>query len=395
MNVTQLYQLTNLIVTEKLGLETVVAEDLSNVVDLGKAIFDAEKVDNYVKSLINQVGKIYFDDRIYKGRGASVLRDAWEFGSILEKIHVELPNATENESWELVDGTSYDPNIFYKPTVTVKFYNSKTTFEIPMSITERQIKESFQSATQLNAFVTSIMNAVDKAMSLRIEGLVMRTVNNFIGETLYDEFQSGGYGNNTGVRAINLLYRYNTEVLDPTADDYTPLKADECLHSKEFYKFASKEMGLTEDRLGSMSTIFNIGGYDRFTPKDMLHVMLLSDFVKGSEVYLEADTFHNEFVALPKGETVPYWQGSGTAYDFGSVSKINITTASGHSVECDGILGIMFDHDALAVCNEDRRVTSNYNPKAEFTNYFNKYDCAYLNDTNENFVVFYIADATE
>lgn len=394
MEVTQLYTLTNTIVGELLGDTAVVAEDLGNIVDIGTAIFDAEKVDNYVKKLIDQVGKIYFDDRIYKGRGYSVLRDAWEFGSVLEKIHVELPEATENESWELTDGESYDPNIFYKPNVTVKFFNSKRTFEIPMSITERQVKEAFQSASQLNKFVTSIMNAVDKAMSLRIEGLVMRTVNNFIGETLYDEFNSGAYGDNTGVRAINLLYRYNHEVLDPTAQDYEPLTADKALTSKEFYRFASKEMGLVEDRLGSMSKLFNIGGYDRFTPKDLLHVMILSDFVKGSETYLEADTFHNEFVALPKGETVPYWQGSGQSYDFDSVSKIYIKTASGKDVEITGVLACMFDHDALAVCNEDRRVTSNYNAKAEFTNYFNKYDCSYYNDLNENFVVFYIADET-
>lgn len=394
MNVTQLYTLTNTIVGELLGETVVVNEDLSNIVDIGTAVYNASAVDNYVKSLINQVGKIYFDDRVYKGRGASVLRDAWEFGSVLEKLHVELPEATENESWELTDGTSYDPNVFYKPTVTAKFYNKAVTFEIPISITEQQVKESFQSATQLNAFVTSIMNAVDKAMSLRLESLVMRTVNNMIGETLYDEFNSGSYGDNTGVRAVNLLYRYNHEVLDPTAQDYVALTADKALTNKDFYKFASKEMGLIEDRMGSMSTLFNVEGYTRFTPKDLLHVMLLSDFVKGSETYLEADTFHNEFVALPKGETVPYWQGSGQDYSFSAVSKLNIKTASGHTVEITGVLGCMFDHDAVMVCNEDRHTTSQYNAKAEFTNYFNKMKCSYYNDLSENFVVFYIADET-
>lgn len=394
MTVQQLYTLTNTIVGEILGETAVVSEDLSNLVDIGSAIFDASKVDNYVKSLMDQVGKMYFDDRIYKGRGASVLRDAWEFGSVLEKIHVEMPDATENESWELTDGTSYDPNIFYKPTVTAKFFNNKITIEIPISITDKQVKEAFQNSAQYNKFVTSIMNAVDKAMSLRIERLVMSTINNFIGETLYDEFNSGAYGNNTGVRAINLLYRYNHEVLDPTAADYVALKAEDALHSKEFYRFAAKEMGLTEDRLASISTLYNIGGYDRFTPRELLHVILLSDFVKGSEVYLEADTFHNEFVSLPKGEIVPFWQGSGTDYGFDSVSKVYIKTASGKSIEATGILGVMFDHDAVMVCNEDRRTTANYNAKAEFTNYFNKFDCSYYNDLNENFVVFYIADET-
>lgn len=392
MDVKQLYTLTNTAVGEVLGETDVLQEDLSNLVDIGTALFDAEKVDNYVKSLINQTGKMYFDDRVYKGRGTSVFRDSWEFGAVLEKIHIEMPEASENETWELTDGTSYDPNVAYLPTVTAKFFDNNVTFEIPITLTDKQVKESFQNANQLNRFVTAIMNAVDKAMSLRIERLVMSTINNFIAETLYDEFNAGAYGNNTGIRAINLLWKYNNEVLDPDAQGYVALKAADALHNKEFYRFAAKEMGLIEDRLTSISKLFNIGGYDRFTPRDMLHVMLLSDFVKGSEVYLEADTFHNEFVSLPKGEIVPFWQGSGTDYGFDSVSAINVKTASGKSVEADGILGIMFDHDAVMVCNEDRRTTANYNAKAEFTNYFNKYECKYYNDLNENFVVFYIAD---
>lgn len=387
MKVEQIYALTNQAYKEAVGGSEVLQEDLSNIVDIGTAVFDASKVDNYVKSLINQVGRIYFDDRVYKGRGTSILRDSWEFGSVLEKIHIETPIAGENESWDLVDGTSYDPNVFYKPTATVKFYNKKVTFEIPISLTDLQVKESFRSAEEMNRFLTAILNAVDKAMSVRIERLVMATVNNLIAEVLYDEFNAGAYGSGSGVRAINLLYLYNQEM-------GTSLKADKALTDKEFYRYCAKVMGLTEDRLASLSTLYNVGGYERFTPKDMLHVMLLSDFVKGSEVYLEADTFHNEFVSLPKGETVPYWQGEGTKYDFDSVSKIHVKTASGNTVEASGILGVMFDHDACMVCNDNRRTTSNYNAKAEFTNYFNKSDCSYYNDLNENAVVFYIADAT-
>jgi hypothetical protein len=387
MKVEQIYALTNQAYKEAVGGSEVLQDDLSNIVDIGTAVFDANKVDNYVKSLINQVGRIYFDDRVYKGRGTSILRDSWEFGSVLEKIHIETPIAGENESWDLVDGTSYDPNVFYKPTATVKFYNKKVTFEIPISLTDLQVKESFRSAEEMNRFLTAILNAVDKAMSVRIERLVMATVNNLIAEVLYDEFNAGAYGSGSGVRAINLLYLYNQEM-------GTTLKADKALTDKEFYRYCAKVMGLTEDRLASLSTLYNVGGYERFTPKDMLHVMLLSDFVKGSEVYLEADTFHNEFVSLPKGETVPYWQGEGTKYDFDSVSKIHVKTASGNTVEATGILGVMFDHDACMVCNDNRRTTSNYNAKAEFTNYFNKSDCSYYNDLNENAVVFYIADAT-
>lgn len=385
MTVEQIYSLVNLATTEVLGTSNVVQEDLSNLVDVGTEIFNASAVDNYVKSLVNHIGKVIFVNRPYTGRAPKVLMDSWEFGSVLEKIQMDLPVAEECEDWELTDKQSYDPNIFYKPTVSAKFFNSKVTFEIPVSITERQVKESFSNAEQLNGFISMIYNAVDKSMSIKLDGLVMRTINNMIGETIYDEYNSGKYGNASGIRAINLLYKYNAETGQT-------LKVKDALKDSSFLKYASKEIGLTIDRMGSISTLFNIGGKDRFTPKDLLHVIFLSDFVKATDSYLMSDTFHNELVALPNSETVAYWQGSGEDYSFGSVSKIDVKTNGNHEVSLSGILGIAFDRDALGVTNMNRRTTTNYNPKAEFYNNWFKMDAGYFNDLNENCVVFFIAD---
>ena len=118
---------------------------------------------------------------------------------------------------------------------------------------------------------------------------------------------------------------------------------------------------------------------------------MLADFKKAANVYLQSDVFHDNFTELPNAEVVPYWQGSGLDYGFESVSAINIKTASGEDVEVSGILGVMFDRDALGVTNLDRRVTTNYNPKAEFYSNWYKFDAGYFNDTNENFVVFFVA----
>ena len=96
-------------------------------------------------------------------------------------------------------------------------------------------------------------------------------------------------------------------------------------------------------------------------------------------------------IALPKAETVPYWQGSGMAYDFGTTSGINVKISSGNDISASGILGVMFDSDSIGVCNLDKRVTSTYNAKAEFYTNFYKFDCGYYNDLNENFVVFFVA----
>ena len=381
MEVKQIYSLVNDVTGEILGKTDILKEDLSNVVDMGKELFSATDVDNYVKSLVNRVGKTVFTNRKYSGKVPSVLMDSWEFGSVLQKISADMPNATENESWELENGTSYDPNIFYKPSVSAKFFNSKVTFEVPLSFTEKQVKESFNSASELNAFISMLYNAVEKSMTVKTDSLIMRTINNMIAQTVD--------GDNSGVRAVNLLAKYNTMSGET-------LTADKALSNTNFLKFASMQIALYADRLGTMSTLFNQGGKERFTPKDMLHIVLLSDYAQSTKTYLESDTFNDELVKLPTAETVPYWQGSGTSFDFGKTSKIDTTIrlSNGNTkdVSVSGVIGVMFDRDALGVSNLDRRVTTNYNPKAEFFSNWYKFDCGYFNDLNENFVVFYVAD---
>src|SRR5574344_591983 len=209
MEVKQIYGLVNDITNELLG-SAIVKEDLSNVVDVGNAVFNANKVDNYVRSLVNHIGRVIFVDRAYSGSVPSVLMDSWEFGSVLEKISCDLPSATENQSWELENGQTYNPNVFYKPSVSVKFYNSKTTFEIPLSFTEMQIKESFSNAEQLNGFLTMLYNSVEKSMTIKLDSLIMRTINNMIGETIHHEIpESSNYSTTSTIKAVNLLKLYN------------------------------------------------------------------------------------------------------------------------------------------------------------------------------------------
>ena len=384
MEVKQIYEIINSITKEDLGLESVLSEDLSNIVDIGKEVFSATDVDNYVKSLVNHIGRVIFVNRPYTGSVPSVLMDGWEFGSVLEKITAELPEATENESWELTDGASYDPNIFYKPEVSAKFFNKRVTFEIPMSFTERQVKESFDNAEQMNGFLSMLYTAVDKSMTIKIDSLVMRTINNMVGETIYADYQGASLSSKSGIKAVNLLKLYNTEYSKS-------LTAAAAIYDADFIRYASYQMGVYASRLSKISTLFNIGGKDRFTPADMLHVVMLADFKKASNVFLQSDVFHNEFTTLPNAEEVPYWQGSGTSYAFSDISNIKITTAGEHSVDVSGVLCVMFDRDALGVTNLDRRVTTNYNPKAEFFSNWYKFDAGYFNDMNENFVVFFVA----
>ena len=386
MEVKQIYTLMNSVSNEVLGKTDLVKEDLTGVIDLGKEVFNQNAVDNYVKSLVNHIGKVIFVNRPYAGKVPSVLMDAWEFGSVLEKISADIPQATENDTWALTDGQEYSQDVFHKPTVTAKFFNSKVTFEVPVSITEKQVKESFSNAEQLNGFLSMIYSAVDKSMTIKADALIMRTINNMVAETFKADATTfaGDYTKASTNRCVNLLKLYNDKF-------GTKLTANTAILNSDFIRFASYTIGMYADRLGSISTLFNVGGKARFTGSDMLHLVLLTDFAKGADTYLYSDTYHNEFVALGKHETVPCWQASGQSYSFNDVSTIEVKTASGTDVKVTGVIGVMFDRDALGVSNLDRRVTSNYNAKAEFFNNYFKFDAGYFNDTNENFVVFYMA----
>lgn len=407
MQVTQLYTLINNVTKEILGDTAVVKEDLSNVVDIGKSIFDQTSVDNYVKKLVNHIGKVIFQDRVYAGGVPSVLMDSWEFGSVLQKVSMSLPEATENESWNLVDGQEYKQDVFTAPKVEAKFFNSKVTFEIPMSFTELQVKESFSSREQLNGFVSMITTSVENSMTVKLDALIMRAINNMTGETLVAGIGSGTAGaktldfSKTSGRAVNLLALYNAQAA--AADKVTVATA---LTNYKFIKFATYTLGIYADRMSKISKLFNVGGKERFTPADMRRCVLLSDFAKASVTYLQADIQSPEMVALPQHDAVPYWQGSGTDYALSSTGIIDIKTASGENVKVPAegagagkknaaILGVMFDRDAVGVANLDRRTTTAYNAKAEFYNNWYKMDAGYYNDLNENFVVFFIGETLE
>lgn len=388
MEVKQIYEIMNSVTNELLGESAVVNEDLSNIVELGQQFESVVGLDNYVRKLPDHVGRVIFVNRKYEGRAPRVLMDGWEFGSILEKIAARIPEAVENEDWTLQDGASYDPNVFHSPDVFGAFWNKRTTFEIDMSITEDQVKSSFSSVTQLNGFLSMILNAIETSLTIKLDSLIMRTINNMIGETFYAEFPDGTY-TGTSTKAVNLLSLYNTTMFGESSSDY--ITAAAALHTPEFIRFASYTMANYVDRLKVASNLFNIGGETRFTGDSELHVIMLSEFKNAAAAYLQSDTFHNEYTALPEAESVVYWQGSGTGYDFSSTSEVKITTASGHSVDATGVLAVMFDRDALGVCNQERKVNTHYNEKASFWNYFYKQFAGYFNDTNENFVVFYVA----
>lgn len=376
MNVKQISTILQSITDEVIGDSVVVQEDLSNIVDVGRQILDNTSVDNYVKSLVNRIGRTEFVDRVLASTAPAITMDSWEFGSVLQKVRCELPDTTANPTWQLTKGQSVDPFIYNPPEVSVKYFNSKTTFEIDISFTELQVKESLKSASEFMRFIAMIENRIRTKLTLCRDNLIMRTIVNLIAEKI---------AANQGV--VNLLTGYNEAF-------GTSLTADKAIKNPDFLRFASATIKLYSDRLKTASVLYNTDGYVTFTPKEYQHLVLLSEFATGLDVYLYSDTYHEDLLKLGSFDTVAFWQGTGNsvAPNFSAASSINAIVASDGEtvVNTNGVIGVLFDRDACAVCNDNPRVTSIYNPRGEYSNYFYKEDCSYINDLAENVVVFVV-----
>lgn len=377
------------IIDQVTGEAAVANEDLSDIVDIGKAVIDYTgasnaNFDSFMRNLIDQVGRIMFVNRTYTSQAPNILKDGWEYGSILQKVRCEVPEARDNATWDLFNypqngGDAYpDPFELSKPSAQAKFFNSKATYEVPITLTDVQLREAFQTAAQFGSFIAMIENRIAMKITLCNDGLIMATIANLIAQKV------------AAGKAVNLLTLYKT--VNPSATT----TAATALADKEFLRFASKTIAQYKKYLATASTLYNDGSYITFTPADRLKFIANTEFSKSLDAYLYSDTYHNEFVNLPGYEEVAFWQGTGT----GNADRLKINvkiddgTAQGATVVQDGIVAVMFDDEAAAVCNQNYRVTSQYNGRGEYTNYFYKWDAMYMNDIQENCVVFVIADET-
>lgn len=385
MKVTQIAQILNETINmEQIGESAVVNEDLSNIVDVGTAVLDyttnTANFDSFIGQMIDRIGKVMFVDRPYVSNAPNIVKDRWEYGSVMQKVRCELPEARDNATWDLASypipsGDDYpDPFELTKPDVKAKFYNGKTTYEVPITLTQEQLKSAFTSAAEMSSFVAMIENRIRLKQTLSTEALVMRTIVTLMAQKI-------GTGNNV----VNLLSLYNTA----TGSSIT---AKAAYTDPDFLRFAAKTIMLYRTYVQTPSMLYNNGGYVTFTPADRLKMVLLADFSKSMETMLYSNTYHEEFVKVEGYEEVGYWQGTGTAN--GDRDKINVKVMINGvltPVEQAGIVGVIFDEWGAMVCNENYRVTSIYNPRGEYTNYFYKYDAHYMTDVNENCIVFVIA----
>lgn len=385
MKVEQIANILNDVYAEVTGSsDLVVSEDLANIVDIGRQIQSStifgDNFDNYVRKIVDKIGKTIFWDRAYNGDETPVIHDSWEYGSALEKLRTEIGDFEENPTWDL---QNYEPDVFSfePPAVSAKYWNSKVTFQKKISIGKIQVKEAFESAAAMNRFFAMIQNRISMKMKIAKKSLSDRVVVNLIAEKIKAEHN-----------VVHVLTDYNTA-------SGKELTAAQFLMDKEALSYLAKTFGLNKKFLAEPTEIFNEGGYVAHTPNKNLRFFLLTDAAEACKNTLYGNTFNEEFVKLPGYHEVAFWQGMGEDASFTDRSSINVIPASEGKAPASGtdtreavtesnIIGVMFDEWAGMVCCEDPRVTSIWNPEGEFWNYWHKFDAEYMNDIDENVIVY-------
>lgn len=379
MKINQVATLLNNINKEYAGETpiTQVAEDLSNIVDVGKELTAGQQditkfFESYTKKLIDKVGRQVVVDRTYKSTAPDIQRDAWEYGSVLEKIRVSVNELENDTTWTLNAGDTPEQYEYNPATLSAKYFDDYTVFMTQISLPEKTLQSAFTSAAAMGRVIAAIENRVRMKLAISRDNLIRRTINNLIAEKI------------AANKDINLLAMYNGE-----SGTLTP---EQAISNPAFLRYAVFQIMRYKKFITEPSVLFGDDGYVNFTPSADTKMILLDMFAQSTSVYMESDTYHNDLVSLGDNyQTVPYWQGSGTDvnFPFNTLSAINVKTASnGTTVNTSGVIGIIFDRDAAAVCMEDLQTTGNYAANGRFYNYFHYVNARYLNDLSENVLVF-------
>ena len=374
--VEQIYTLVNETAKESMGEKAIAVKDVSSLIALGDSVLSsASDTENFLNTLVDRIARTVFSVRRYESDTEGMVRHPFEFGCIVQKIYVDMPEAKQNNSWE-IGKEGYTP-VFapvIKPTAKQKLFKGITTWEVDVTIPDYMLRTAFLNETSMATFIDAIFTAMDNMITLALENNANLTRASFIARKLKGGKPCG---------AINLLREYNTLTS-------ASLTVESAMMNAEFLAWASRAINLWVKRMSKMSVLFNEEGYKRHTPKDKIVVNLLQDFTSACDTFLGANTFHDELVKLPMYDSVAYWQGAGESFDFNDTSAIKVKIDESNTIEKKGIIGIVYDYEAMGVTLNERRSTSERNNHDEYTNYYNKANIGYFNDMSENGIVFYL-----
>jgi len=366
MDTNQIYQLVNAVNQEAFGTQALSVKDTAGLVSLGNTILSSNtNTEAFLNTLVQRIGRTIISYRRYRSKLADMVRDDFEWGAILQKIRVHMPEAEADQSYDLVDGQSVDHYKVAKPEVEQKFFVTRSPYQFHVTIQKVHLREAFLSESAMGAFLGAVMGQVRNAMEVSLENLGRIALGNMAAET---------------TRGYRLLQMYNA-----SEHPEEPLTAAKALNSASFLSFAMRIINECIDQMQELGVMFNDHSIETFTPKEMLRVKIISPFVRAAETVLQYRAFNENLVSVDSAyQKLAFWQSPEHPM------TISIKRASdGTEATIENVIAIIHDRDALGMYREEEEVaTTPINAAGLYYNTYYHAKQLWFNDLSENFAVF-------
>ena len=377
MKTDQIYAVLNSINQQSEGKADITVTDTSSFVALGDTVLSSSaNTEPFLNTLCQLIYTDIVEGRAYESPLRSLVKDTMQWGAIVRKISVDMPDLVEDEAVELKDGQSLDQYKIKLPVAHQYLFVKRTPYSAFVTIQREWLEEAFGSEAAMERFISTIFQKIQNRLELSIEGLTKMSIANYIGLA-------------KTAQTLNLVTMYNAE---HGGELGTGISA---LHNADFVRWAVGIIKQMMADITSMSTLYNYEGEERFTPYTKQHLMMLSRFKTQIETVALYGAFNEDYLKLAKKELVPHWQGSGTAaMQFDKQSSINVNVAtpgeeSAHQVTLSNVVAVLFDDEALGAYRKIKKVaTTPLNARGLYTNTFFHEQQLWFNALDENFIVF-------
>lgn len=374
MGIVQVNVIANSLVGQALGREDLIGSDAS-FVSLGDDVLSTNTNTELVYSVLgDRIGRTVSAIRAYERQPMYMRREPMEWGIALQKISMPLSDAVENPAYLGIDDDS-DGDVLKpanKKKPIQKLFSKVSTWEYDCTVFNNQLRQAFTSPEAMMAFLNMLFTAVYNSQELAFEGLDSMCRNSFIAGCA-----------NTPSRQLKLLTMYKAETGNT-------LTAEQALNNVDFLIWAAKTMSIYSKRMRKMSISFNDGTIERHTPRDLQHLTVLTDFSEAMSYTARSQVYNEELVQMQGFEEVVAWQSTqkGT-WSFSNISSVSINNGEKTpTTTIQNVVGLLADYESYGTTIQRMDVSSMYNPRRKFTNYFYQAETGYFNDLSENGIIF-------
>lgn len=380
----QIYSIVNEVASQAMGTKAIAVVDNAGLISLGNAVLgSADTKNNFITALTDRIGRTIVSFRAYHSHFPDFERDSIEWGNILQKLKIGMPDAEADQSYNLQDGESVDQYKINKAKVNQLLFTTETPWQTHITVHLDELEKAFIDSNSMGSFISSMFGEVQNRIELAMENLSMDCVNNYMAEIISRKETNPN-------RIVNLVTEYNAK----TGIDYTaePLTA---LDDEDFLKYVVRRINNISTTMEYM-TVDMYNKYDvsngsknvytRHTPKSEQRMMLFIDLVNSLKTNINSKAFNMEQVAIDiPFKTVPFWQSLQTPSEI----RVNPAGEPTSTITKSLVMGILYDREAMGTFKKKyTSLTTPINAAGKYYNVFYHMITMYYNDLTENAVIF-------